>query len=61
MGYATLKMSGREYVLVPKSEFKRLTLEDQRDARKATRAAAEFRSGKLRMISHAALKRSLGL
>ena len=31
MSYSTLRMNGREYVLVPKSEFRRMTAEDRRD------------------------------
>ncbi len=59
--YATLRLNGSEYVLVPKAEFRRLTQEDRRDARKVARAAARYRAGKLPTISHASLKRSLGL
>ena len=61
MSYATLRMNGKEFVLVPKSEFARLTAQDRRDAQKAKRALAQLRSGKLRTVSHAALKRELGL
>jgi hypothetical protein len=56
-----MRMKGVEYVLVPKTEFRRLTAEDRRDARKAARAAARYRAGKLPTISHESLKRSLGL
>lgn len=61
MTYATLEMNGRQFVLVPKTEFARLTAQDRADARKAARALAAYRSGKLRTISHARLKRELGL
>ena len=59
MTYATLHMNGREYVLVPKAEFRRLTAPDARGAAKAKRALACFCAGKLRTVSHEALKRRL--
>ncbi|MFI5380594.1 MAG: hypothetical protein ACHRHE_14955 [Tepidisphaerales bacterium] len=59
--YATLRMNGVEYVLVPKAEFRRLTQDDRRDTRKAAQAAAQHRAAKLPTISHEELKRSLGL
>jgi hypothetical protein len=58
--YATVRMNGAEFVLVPKAEFRRLTAEDRRDARKVARAVERFRAGKLPTVSHAALKKSLG-
>ncbi len=61
MAYATLRMNGKEFVLVPKGEFARMTSQDVRDARKAKLALDRFRAGKLRTISHAALKKELGL
>ena len=61
MTYATLRMDGKEFVLVPKTEFGQLTAQDRRDAQKAQRALAQFRAGKLRTLSHTALKRELGL
>jgi hypothetical protein len=54
-------MAGKEFVLVPKSEFRRLTAEDRRDARKAEKALTKLRTGKLRTVGHQALKRQLGL
>jgi hypothetical protein len=59
--YPTLKFNGQEFVLVPRGEFRRLTAEDRRDARQIERAAALYRAGKMRTISHAKLKRSLGI
>ena len=59
--YPTLRLSGKEYVLVPKAEFKQRWEQDLRDARKADRAAAKYRAGKLRTVSHNNLKKSLGL
>ena len=61
MTYSTLRMNGREFVLVPKTEFSRLKAQDRRDAYKAQRALAQYRAGKLRTVSHASLKRELGL
>ena len=60
MTYSTLRMNGREFVLVPKTEFNRLKVQDRRDAQKAQRALAQYRAGKLRTVSHADLKRELG-
>jgi len=59
--YSTLKMDGKEFVLVPKKDFRRLTEEDRRDGRKADRAAARFRAGKSKAIPLSAVKRKLGL
>jgi hypothetical protein len=54
-------MNGHEYVLVPKPVFRRMTAEDRDDAAKAKLALARFRAGKLRTVSHEALKRRLGI
>lgn len=61
MAYATLRMNGKDFVLVPKAEFGRLVAQDRRDAQKVKQALARFRTGKLRTISHATLKKELGL
>jgi hypothetical protein len=61
MGYATLRMSGKEFVLVPKSEFRRLTRQDRLDAAKAGKALTRWRGGKLATTSHEDLKKKLGL
>ena len=61
MAYATMRMDGKEFVLVPKTDFGRLTAQDRRDAQKAQRALTQLRTGKLTTVSHAALKRELGL
>ena len=61
MAYPTLLMNGKQYVLVPKGEFDRMTAQDRAEAKKAKRTMAAFRAGKLRTTSHAALKRELGL
>ena len=61
MDHATLKMNGQEFVLVPKAEFRRLTAQDQRDSALVAATMKKWREGKLRTISHAQLKRELGL
>jgi PHD/YefM family antitoxin component YafN of YafNO toxin-antitoxin module len=63
MAMATVKVSGREYVLVPRKEYERLTAaeEDRRDADRARKALARYRAGKVRTISHDEVKRRLGL
>jgi hypothetical protein len=50
-------------VLLPKKEYDRLTSakEDHNDAALARKTIAKFRAGKLRTISHEALKRQLGI
>jgi hypothetical protein len=58
--YPTLRMDGKEYVLIPKAEFKQRWEQDLLDARKADRAAAKYRAGKLKTVSHSNLKKSLG-
>lgn len=59
--YATLKMNGNEFVLVPKAEFRRLTDEDRRDARAVARAVARLRAGKSQAVPLAVVKKELGL
>jgi hypothetical protein len=59
--YATLRMNGNEFVLVPKAEFWRMTEQDQPDARKAAQAVARYRAGKSKAVPLAAVKRELGL
>ena len=63
MTNATLTFKGREYILVPRPEYERLTAADQDrlDAAKAKKTLAKFRAGKLKTVSHATLKRQLGL
>lgn len=60
MGYATLRMNGREYVLVPKPEFRRMTAEDRADAAAVRHARAQKRSGKLKTYSLEEVGRRLG-
>jgi len=59
--YPTLRMSGKDFVLVPKDEFRRLIQEDRQDARRASRAVARFRAGKSKAVPLAVVKRELGL
>jgi len=63
MTNAMLFYKGREYVLVPRREYERLTTTeiDRRDAANAAKTLAQFRAGKLKTVSHKALKRELGL
>ena len=35
MAYATLRMNGKQFVLVSKTDFARLTAQDRRDGQKA--------------------------
>jgi hypothetical protein len=62
MGVATLKLSGREYVVLPRKQYERLLApeEDRRDAAQARKTLARFRAGKLKTISHERVKRELG-
>ena len=59
--YATLRMNGQEFVLVPKAELRRLTQDDRRDARKVAQAVARYRAGKSKAVPVAVVKRELGL
>ena len=59
--YATLRMNGNEFVLVPKAEFRRMTEEDRRDSRKVARAVAQFRAGKSKAVPLDVVKRELGM
>jgi len=64
MVHATLKMNGKEFVLVPKAEFqrfRRLTEQDQRDSDLVVDTLKKWQEGKLRTVSHTQLKRKLGL
>ncbi|CAN5394208.1 hypothetical protein BH10PLA1_BH10PLA1_08110 [soil metagenome] len=61
MAHATLQIDGKEFILVPKNEFRRLTADDRRDSRMAQQALVKLRAGKLRTVRHVVLKRSLGL
>jgi hypothetical protein len=61
MTHATLKMNGQEFVLVPKAEFRRLTEQDRRDGALAAATLKKWHDGKLHTVSHAQLKRKLGL
>jgi hypothetical protein len=74
---AKLRVSGRDFAVVPWAEYRRLTANgkatsprrkrltaddpDRRDARNVARAVARYRAGTLQTISHDDLKRSLGL
>jgi PHD/YefM family antitoxin component YafN of YafNO toxin-antitoxin module len=59
--YAILRMNGREFVLVPKAEFQRMTEQDRRDARVVAKAATRYRAGKSNAVPLVVVKRELGL
>ena len=61
MAHATLKMNGKEFVLVPKAEFRRLTEQDRRDSALAAATLKKWEDGRLRTVTHEQLKRKLGL
>ena len=63
MSLATFKIGKKEFVVVPRRRFEQLTRaeEDQKDARIARRGREAFISGNVKSISHAQLKRKLGL
>ena len=63
MSLTTLKLGGREYVLLSRREYELLAAraEDRRDGERVKRAMAKFRAGKVKTVSHAAVKRQLGL
>ena len=63
MSMMTLKMRGQEYVLLPRKQYERLTVDEQdrRSAARAHRSLAKFRAGKLKTISQDKVKRTLGL
>jgi hypothetical protein len=63
MSVTTLKLHGREYVLVPRKRYDELASaeEDRLSAAGARRALKEFRAGKLKTIPHQQAKRLLGL
>jgi hypothetical protein len=58
---STLKVRGREYVLVPLRQYERLTAAeaDRRDAARAHKALSQFRAGKFKTLSHEEVKRRL--
>jgi hypothetical protein len=59
--YPTLRMDGKEYVLIPKAEFKQRWEQDILDARKAARATARLKAGKSKALPLSVVKRELGL
>jgi hypothetical protein len=63
MTIALLVLGGKEYVVVPRKEYERLTQaeQDRRDGAKAMRALKRFRAGTLKTVSHEAVKKALGL
>jgi hypothetical protein len=63
MSVTNLKVSGREYVLLPRKEYERLAADQQnrRAAFRARVALAKYRAGKLKTIPHETVKRILGM
>jgi PHD/YefM family antitoxin component YafN of YafNO toxin-antitoxin module len=59
----TLKLGRKEYVIIPRKRYEQLTRaeQDPRDAEIARKGRAAFEAGKMKTISHAELKRRLGL
>jgi hypothetical protein len=63
MSLTTFKIGKKEFVIVPRRRYDQLTRveQDQRDAEVAKKGRADFLSGKMKTISHEALKKKLGL
>ena len=61
MSYATLRMHGKEFVLVPKRRVCAADGTGSKRCAKGKAGVAATAAGKLRTISHADLKRELGL
>ncbi len=63
MSLATFKIKKREFVVVPRRRYEQLTRaeQDQKDAEIARKGREAFFAGKLKTISHEALKRKLDL
>jgi len=63
MSLATFKIGRQEFVVVPRKRYEQLTRaeEDQRDAEVVRKGREAFRAGKLKTVTHAQLKRKLGL
>jgi hypothetical protein len=63
MALTTFKIGKKEFVVLPRRRFDQLTRaeQDQKDAEIARKGREEWLSGKLKTISHAELRRKLGL
>ena len=71
MTVANLKIAGKQFVVIPASDFRRLQSKaarldglaaaDVADAAKARRAVARYRAGKSKAIPLAQLKKELGI
>jgi len=63
MSLATFKIGKKEFVVVPRRRYDQLTRaeEDQKDAAIARKGRAAFLAGRVKTVSHAQLKRKLGL
>jgi hypothetical protein len=63
MALTTFKVGRREFVVIPRRVYNQLTRaeRDQKDAEIAQKGMQDYLSGKVKAISHAELKRKLGL
>ncbi len=63
MQLATFKIGTKEFVVLPRQRFDQLTRaeQDNMDAVVARKGDKLYRTGKAKTVSHAALKRKLGL
>ena len=66
--YSTLKIKGKEYILVPRAEFQKMKKNahmDLRDdhyyAEQGKRAVARFKAGKSKAVPLSVVKREFGL
>jgi hypothetical protein len=63
MSVATLKLNGKEYVVVSRRRYEQLTRaeQDRRDAAIAEKATAAYRAGKLKTIPLEEARRKWGV
>lgn len=75
MAAQTIKLAGKNFVILPEAEYRKLRNsksrpktvaqlnreQDRRDAEKVEKALAAYHTGTLKTISHEQLKKSLGL
>ena len=59
----TMKLSGREYVLLPRKRYEQLTAAEaeRREIAHAHQALEKLRSGKLKTVPHQKVKRMFGM
>lgn len=63
MSLTTFKIGKNEFVVVPRRRYDQLTRaeQDQKDAETARKGREAFLSGNVKTVSHADLKRKLGI